>query len=66
MISHKNYNVNVNDNFVMFLISKLITYFINGFTSGMKSQLIAYLLIRSAHIYWILDLECEVHSIWDL
>ena len=51
MISHKNFNVNVNENFVMFLISKLITYFINGFTSRMKSQLIAYLLIRSAHIY---------------
>ena len=50
----------------MFLISKLITCFINGSTSGMKSQSIAYLPIGSAHIYWILDLEGEVHSIWDL
>ena len=25
-----------------------------------------YLQIGSAHIYWILDLEGEVHSIWDL
>ena len=50
----------------MFLISKLITCFINGSTSIMKSQSIAYLPIRSAHIYWILDLEDEVHLIWDL
>ena len=62
----QNYNLNVNEDFVMFLTSKLITCFIDGFTSGMKSQSIAYLLIGSAHIYWILDLEGEVHSIWDL
>ena len=62
----QNYNLNVNEDFVMFLTSKLITCFIDGFTSGMKSQSIAYLLIGSAHIYWILDLEGEVHSIWGL
>jgi hypothetical protein len=50
----------------MFFILKLITCFIDGFTSGMKSQSIAYLQIGSAHIYWILDLVGEVHSIWDL
>ncbi len=50
----------------MFLTSKLVSCFIDGFTSGMKSQSIAYLLLGSAHIYWILDLEGEVHSIWDL
>ena len=50
----------------MFLISKLIMCFINGSTTGMESQSIAYLPIGSAHIYWILDLEGEVHSIWDL
>ena len=66
MINYKNYNFNVDEDFVMFLISKLITCFINGSTSGMKSQSIAYLPIGSAHIYWILDLEGEVHSIWDL
>jgi hypothetical protein len=60
MVSQKNYNFNFNDDFVMFLTS------IDGFTCGMKSQSIAYLLIGSAHIYWILDLEGEVHSIWDL
>ena len=42
------------------------TRLLDGFTCGMKSQSIAYLLIGSAHIYWILDLEGEVHSIWDL
>jgi hypothetical protein len=46
----KNYNLNVNEDFVMFLISKLITCFIDGFTSGMKSQSIAYLLFGSAHM----------------
>ena len=66
MVSHKNDNLNVNKDLVMFLTSKLITCFIDGFTSGMKSQSIAYLLIGSAHIYWNLDLEGEVHSIWDL
>jgi hypothetical protein len=60
------YNLNVNENFVTFLISKLITYFFNGFTSIMKSQSIAYLPIGIAHVYWILDLKGEVHSKWDL
>ena len=46
------------------MTSKLITCFIDGFTSKRKSQSIAYLLNGSAHIYWILDLEDEVHSIW--
>jgi hypothetical protein len=50
----------------MFLISTLIMCFISGSTSKMKSQSIAFLPIGSAHIYWILDLEGEVHSIRDL
>ena len=65
MVSHINDNLSVNEDFVMFLTSKLITCFIDDFTFGMKSQSIVYLLIGSAHIYWILDLEGEVHSIWD-
>ena len=32
----------------------------------MKSQSIAFPLNRSKDIYWILDLEGEAHSIWDL
>ena len=47
----------------MFLTSKLITCLIDGFTSGTKTKSIAYLLIGSAHIYWILDLKGELHSI---
>ena len=66
IVSHKNYNPNVDEDFVMFLTSKLTTYFIDGFTSGMKPRSIAYLLIESAHTYWTLNLEGEVHSIWDL
>jgi hypothetical protein len=62
----KNYKFNVVEDFVMFLISEVITCFNNSSTSGMKSQSIAYLPIGSAHRYWDLDLEGEVHSIWDL
>jgi hypothetical protein len=32
MVSQKNYNLSVNEGFVMFLTSKLITCFIDGFT----------------------------------
>ena len=66
MVSYKNYNLNANEGFEIFKISKLITWFIGGFTLTMKPQSIAYLLLGSAHIYWILDLEGEVDSIWDL
>ena len=50
MVSHKNYNLNVVEDFVNVLTSKLIVCFIDGFTSGMKSQSIVYFLIGSAHI----------------
>ena len=66
MVSRKNYNLNANEGFVIFLTSKLITGFIDGFTLEMKSKSIAYLLNGSEHIYWLWDLEGEVHSIWDL
>ena len=52
--------------FVIFLTSKLITCFIDGFILILKSQSIAYLLNGNEDIYWILDLEGEVHSIRDL
>ena len=32
----------------------------------MKSQSIACLLNESEHVYWIMDLENEMQSIWDL
>jgi len=66
MVSHKNYNLDVNKEFVVFLTFRLIVCFIDGFASGMTSRSIAYLRIGSAHIYRTLDLEGEVHSIWDL
>jgi hypothetical protein len=65
MVSHNKYNlVSGNEAFVMFLTLKLITCYIDGFTSKRKSHSIAYLLNGSEHIYWILELENEVHSIW--
>jgi hypothetical protein len=66
VVSHKNYNLNVNEDFVIILTSKLIMCFMDGFTSKMKPQSIAYLLIGSAQLYWIVDFEGEVHSIWNL
>ena len=66
MVSYKNYNPNANEGFVIFLTSKLITCFVDGFTLKMKSQSIAYLLNGIEDIYWILDLESEVHSTWNL
>jgi hypothetical protein len=52
MVSDKNHNLNVNEGFVIFLTSKLITCFnIDGVTSTMKSKLITYLLIGSEDIY---------------
>jgi hypothetical protein len=64
MVSHKNYNLNDKWGFCHFSTSKLITCFIDCFTPKRKSQSIAYLLNGSEHIYWIWDLENEVHSIW--
>ena len=65
MVSHKSHNFIGNEGFEIFLASKLIICFIDNFTSKMKIQTIAYLLNESEHMYWILDLEGEVHSIWD-
>ena len=68
IVSSKKFHLNANKGFVIFLISKLITCFIGGFTLTMKPQSIAHSLNGSEHIYiyWILYLEGEVHLIWDL
>ena len=50
-VSHKLYNLNVDEDCVMYSTSELIMCFIDGFTSGMNSQSIASLQIESAHIY---------------
>ena len=65
-LSYKDNNLNVNEGFVIFLTSELITCFNDGFTLKMKSKSIAYLLNGSEDINWILDLEGEVHLIWYL
>ena len=49
-------NFNANEDFVMFIASKLITYFIDGFTLRIKSQSIAYLR-SEMNILYILDFE---------
>ena len=61
MVNHKNYNLNVNEEFAMFFTSKLITCYVDDFSLKKKSQSIVYLLNGSQHIYWILNLENEVH-----
>ena len=66
MVSHRNYNLSAHEGFLIVLTFKLITCFIDGFTSKMKSHSIAYLFNASEHIYWISDLDDEVHSIWDI
>ena len=38
LVSHKNYNFNANEGFVMFLTFKLVTCFIDGFILKKKSQ----------------------------
>ena len=67
MVGRKIYSLNANEGFVILVTSKLFTCFIGNFTLTMKPQSIAHLLNRCELIlYWILDLEGEVHSIWDL
>ena len=61
LVSHINYNHGANEVFVIFFTSKLITCFIDAFTSKMASQSIAYLLNESECMYKILKLKDEVH-----
>jgi len=73
MVSHKNYNLGASEGFVIILTSKLIACFIDGFTLIVISQSVACLLNGNEYIHifmciyiWVVDLEGEVHSIWDL
>ena len=66
MVSHNNYHLNANEEFFISLTFKFITYFDDSFTSGMKSKSTVSLLSGSEHIYWILGLEVDVHSLWVL
>ena len=46
------------------MTSKLIRCFIDGFTLGIKSPSIAYLVRGSEHVHWFSNLEGEMHSIY--
>lgn len=54
-VSHFHYNLDANEDFVISVTSKFITYFIDihshvfGLTMGIKSQPIAYLLKEGKH-----------------
>ena len=50
MISHNKHNLGANEAFVMFLISKLITCFIDGLTSQKEVPINCLLLNESEHI----------------
>jgi hypothetical protein len=55
----------LNEGFVIFLTSKLITCLFSSFTSKMKSQLIAYYLME-VNIYigfWTLKMKCTQYGI---
>ena len=47
MVSHNNYKLIANESFVIYLTSKFITCFIDGFALKMKSHSIVYLLTGS-------------------
>src|ERR1700738_720627 len=65
IVSDKNYNLNGNEDFVIFLTSKLISCFIDGFTLKMKSsQLLIY--SREVNIYIgfeTLKMKCTQYGI---
>ena len=49
MVTHNNYNFTANEGFVIFLTSKLITWFFYCFNLKMNSQSIAYILNETEH-----------------
>jgi hypothetical protein len=57
MVCDNNYHLTSNEEFFISLTSKLVTYFIDSCTLGMKSQSIAYLPNGSEHIFWALEVE---------
>ena len=59
MVSHTNYNLNANGGFVVFLTSKLITCFINGFT--LKKNSINCLLYSLKIGIWVLKVKLALN-----
>ena len=62
MESHKNYHLNVEELFIS-LTSKLITYFVDGFNSEMKSKSFAYSLSGTEHIYIYINIYVGVWAL---
>ena len=65
IVTDKNYNLNGNEDFVIFLTSKLITCFIDGFTLKMKSsQLLIYSMEVNIYIgFETLKMKCTQYGI---
>src|ERR1700738_1030297 len=65
MVSHENYNLNANEDFVIPLTSKLITCFIGGFILKMKSnQLLIYSMKVNIYIgFETLKMKCTQYGI---
>src|ERR1700738_3562495 len=65
IVSDKNYNLSGNEDFVIFLTSKLITCFIDGFTLKMKSsQLLIYSMEVNIYIgFETLKMKCTQYGI---
>jgi len=66
MVSHKNYNLSANEGFVMFLTSKFVTCFIDGFTLKRKSsQLLIYSMEVNFYIgFWTLKMKCTQYGLY--
>src|ERR1700737_2020045 len=65
IVSDKNYNLNVDEDFVIFLTSKFITCFIGGFTLKMNSnQLLIYSMKVNIYIgFETLKMKCTQYGI---
>ena len=66
MLSHNVFSLCVNEGFVTFFTSNIFTCFIDGFTSKMKSQSMAYLL-SGTDIYiefWTLKMKCTQYGLY--
>ena len=64
MVSHKSYNLNANEGLVMFLASKLMTCFIDGCISKIKSgESFIYSMEVNIYIgFWTLKVKCTQYG----
>ena len=66
MASHKIYNLNANEGFVIFCDFQVDYMVFLRFHFENEIPVNCLSLNGSEHIYWIMDLKNEVHLIWDL